>query len=179
MPPIRKSCAALLRPAIVVLAAAALSGCGGSSRDIGNVCPRVVVLKEASELTEPLTVDPALQIYRLRIADTAPECEFRGEIVEVSLQVGLRAFKGPGAPATVTVPIFIAATETDTEVISRVVRDLTVTFAPDEVEAYAILPEEEIKIAVAEGRKSWNYEVVIGLELTDAQIAFNRRHGRF
>lgn len=167
---------ALLALGVVVLG---LAGCGGGKGMEDMTCPRVVVLPEASERTTPLTTDAAAVQYYVRVSNIVNECDIDDGTVTSRIAVGLRGRKGEGVPAQkLTVPVLIVATETDTQVLSRQLADATFDWEDGGNETFATLEIDDIEIEVAEGKRAWNYEIVVGLSLTPEEVEFNRKNMR-
>ncbi len=168
--------------ALAALSLLALAGCS-SSRGGLKICPRVVVLGEAADVTifAPGGEDEANISYRGRVNNTYSECDIDEGIAESDITLTFAATRGPKAPAggfTVTLPYFVTTTEVDAVVLSRQTGTVTLDFDADSGSAVAEIDIDGIAIPIAEGHKTINYEIVVGLSLTPEQLAYNRRRFR-
>lgn len=168
--------------ALAALSLLALAGCK-SSREVVKICPRVVVLGEAADVTifAPGGEDEANMSYRGRVNNTFTECDIDEGVVESDITIMFAALRGPKAPAgefTVTLPFFVTTTEVDAAVLSRQTGTVTLDFDADSGSAVAEIDIDGITIPIAEGHKTINYEIVVGLSLTPEQLAYNRRRFR-
>lgn len=168
--------------ALAALSLLALAGCK-SSREVVKICPRVVVLGEAADVTifAPGGEDEANMSYRGRVNNTFTECDIDEGVVESDITIMFAALRGPKAPAgdfTVTLPFFVTTTEVDAAVLSRQTGTVTLDFDAGSGSAVAEIDIDGIAIPIAEGHKTINYEIVVGLSLTPEQLAYNRRRYR-
>lgn len=151
----------------------ALSACSGGGSKRGElICPSVIVLADAATATVPLAGSEAA---KARIANTRVTCEPSdgGLVATVSIVFKAKRLK-TAAPAEVTVPFFVTATEADARVLSKAILPVTFIWEPDAVEAQASIDVNDIAVPIAEGKKSWEYEIVIGYQLSPAQLEYNR-----
>ncbi|MBI1238918.1 MAG: hypothetical protein GC199_06195 [Alphaproteobacteria bacterium] len=155
-----------------LLAALALGACSGGGARKPLVCPSVIVLADAATATVPLAGSEAA---KARIANTSVTCERSDEGLVAAVTIVFKAKRlKTGAPADLTMPFFVTATEADKRVLSKAVLPVTFAWEPDAVEAQVSIDVNDIAVPIAEGKKSWEYEIVIGYQLSAAQLEYNR-----
>ena len=105
----------------------------------------------------------------------------RATPIEVELGIEMAFGRGPAAEGfEKTYNYFVTVTRTNRAVISRDVFPITVRFAPGEDRVAVIQEFENILIPRATPTTSGgNFEIIVGFELTDEQIEFNRTGQRF
>lgn len=169
-------------PALALAAAGLLSGCGwwtGETRETvaERGCPSAGVLVDARNLTEYR--GPGRDItdvaYRWEFIDAAARCTYDDNVVEVEYGFSLDVALGPAATEAVrTAPVFVAVTKADETVLEKRVLDVTAEFQDGERRVTYARFFDDIAFDVGEedGRL---YTIVVGFQLTPAQLAENRR----
>jgi len=178
--------------ASVTVAALALAGCQSVRDTLGDPepnpgpCPNALALYDAHRLVEMNGPDLVYENvgFTGEILNVVSRCTYTDErISPIDMEVGVRmAFgRGPAAAASSkTYNLFIAVTRTDNSVIEREVFPVTVRFdrGEDRVEVIEEFAPITIPRATATTSGS-NFEVLLGFELTDEQLQFNRDGLRF
>lgn len=122
--------------------------------------------------------------YTGEILNVVSFCEYtdrRATPIEMDMGVRMAFGRGPAAEGrSHTYHYFVAVTRTDLVVIERQVYPITVTFPPGEDRVEILQEFEDIMIPRAEATTAGgNFEVIVGFELTDDQLEFNRSGMRF
>lgn len=167
--------------AIALLSLAALGGC---QSDKTGECPTMTALVPTSEETVFVPgspPDPANMLYTVEIVDVKGDCDLDKKALnaDVGLEVHFRATRAPsGSPTGYTVPYFVAVTEGTERVLAK--RNFTVqfSFAPGQstVDFNDTVASTEVR---AKGeKKTYDYQVLVGLQLTKEQREYNRKMGR-
>ncbi len=178
--------------ASVITSALVLTGCQSVRDRLGDrepnpgPCPNALALYDAHRLVE--MNGPELDYdnvgFTAEILNVVGRCRYTDQRVSpIDMEVGVRmAFgRGPAAVGTSkTYQLFVAVTRTDSAVIDRQVFPVTVEFerGQDRVEVI----EEFAPITIPRATPSTsgsNFEVLLGFELTDEQLQFNRDGLRF
>ncbi len=162
-----------------------LTGCSwwsGESAEIERKrgCPQAGILTDARLLTqyrEGGGRDITDVAYRWEMLDAAADCSYDDNVMSVTYAFNLAVELGPAArSATTEAPLFIALTKGGQDVINKTVftqeaefergqRAVTYTHQYDDI---------ELDIGEDDGRQ---YQVVVGFQLTPAQLQENRRRG--
>ncbi len=174
-----------------ITAALVLSGCQ-SVRDNFSTpepnpgpCPNALALYDAHRLVE---VDGDLIFENVgftgEILNVVSLCRYSGEsATPIDMEMGVRlAFgRGPAADGdTKTYTLFVAVTRTDRGVIHREDFPITINFEPGQDRVDVVEEFSSISIPRAAANTSGsNFEVLVGFELTDEQLEFNRSGLRF
>ena len=160
-----------------IIALAALAGCESQQANPAP-CPQALILTEASRLIE-FDGPEALEniAYSGEIASARASCRyFEDEPIVASLDIDFAFGAGPKAEATRReFQYFVAVTRKDVAVIEKQVFPVKVRFKRGEDRADVREEIAEIVIPRATERVSGsNFEIIVGLELTEDQLAWNR-----
>lgn len=173
-------------------AAFTLAGCQSVGDRLGErapnpgPCPNALALYDAHRL---VAIDGEELVYENvgftgEILNVVSRCRYTDQDARpIEMELGLRlAFgRGPAAQGmTETYDLFVAVTGFDSVVIEKQIFPVTVEFRPgqERVEVEEIF--DPIRIPRAEANTSGvNFEVLVGFELTQDQLEFNRSGLRF
>jgi len=176
--------------AVIAASATLLSSCQTASdffsepeQNIG-LCPTALSLYDAHRIVEFAGEEV---IY--------PNIGFTGEVLGVrslcsyyddrpiiaNLEIDMAFGRGPAAQGSEkTYEYFVAVTRRDRAVIHREVFPISVRFGAGEDRVYTTETIDAISIPRADAETSGaNFEILVGFELTEEQLAFNRSGQRF
>lgn len=170
--------------AVLSVAAFVLGACGSSSDSAPAVaekpaCPAMSVLSDAAGLTrfaegKPHTPDNIT--YEVEVIDAKALCQpASGDQVTADVGLSIYVRRGPaGKDLTgVTIPYFVALTETNTRVISRATYETQVPLDWTKGSGGVI---EHLTVSVPLGGKSpYAFEIIGGIQLTGAELAEERK----
>jgi len=160
----------------------ALLAAGCSNKIV--VCPVPAILADTASVTvmRPGTVpDLANELYTVRLIDANGDCVINNKtaVVKSSLNLTFRATRAPTRDAArYTVPYFVVATEGN-KIFAKRAYTLTVAFAPGAATATIKQAPEDISIVNEAGKLPWNYQLMAGFQMTQAQIDYNKSRGRY
>lgn len=166
--------------AVLVVAAlvgfAGLSGCAAPSTP-GRPCPTAGVLGDAESLTDfSGAEDPSHLVRHAGISNASVHCgyDIKHRIVKATLDFTLTLDKGPAEDQqSVTLPYFVAITRGGKYVLAREAFSHTLAYGDSSsVSVRASVPD--INIPLAKNLQGNSYQIIVGLELTPAQVAYNR-----
>ena len=173
-------------------AALLLSGCASVRNSLSEPdpnpgpCPNALTLYDAHRLVEVNGegVDYQNVGFTGEILNVVSECRYTDQQatpIDMAMAVQLAFGRGPAAQGeTKTYNMFVAVTRTDRAILHCEVFPITVTFEPGEDRITVIEEFNEILIPRATPTTSGvNFEVLVGFELTDEQLEFNRGGLRF
>ncbi len=172
------------RLAALALLPALLAGCdtlgGLFERDPGPalVCPRILPVVEAQEMTrfDGAGRDLTDVAFRARLADVNAACEADEEEVELTLQVIVAASRGPAnASGNATFDYFVAVATQTEEVLNRQAYQVTIPFEGNRTNV-GLIEEVDVTIPLAEGQVGREYLIYVGLALNEAELEWNRRN---
>lgn len=165
----------------IALLAAAAAFLGGCQADRTPDCPTMTTLvptSEASVFVPGSPPDPSNLLYTVEIVKVDSSCDLdkKTSDADVSLDVHFRATRAPtGSAAGYTVPYFVAVTEGTDKVLLKKQFKAELSFAPgqsvveftDTVASTQVKPKGE--------KKAYDYQVLVGLQLTREQLDYNNR----
>lgn len=157
----------------------------GSDSATANVgpCPAVRVLYDASRFVELDGPERYENVgFTGEIENVQSSCRYVGdEPVAVSIELTMGFGRGPKAQgSSKDVVYWVSAARKDVAVIGRERFTQRIAFAPGETRQRVTTPVTQVTIPRANKDISGaNFEVFVGFELTDAQLAFNRDGKRF
>ena len=161
-----------------LLAALLLSGCGSGALKFAPSCPQLAILAEGSDLTRFVGTgrDVTDRVLEARIAGVEASCSGgRGGEVVARLKLQADIARGPAARGRgAQVPYFVAVMDGDA-VLDRREFVLEVNFPPN-VDALRVAGGElELRFARAGDRGAAQYRIIVSLQLTEEELAHNRR----
>jgi len=174
-----------LASAATALVVLGLAACGSSSSSSETAeapavpCPAVSVLSDAASLTrfrDGGGQTPDDVVYTVEVLDAKGICQpaANGQVsVDVGLSIVVR--RGPaGKDVTgVTVPYFLALTETNTRVISRASYETQVA-VPKGKPGGGILEHLTVSVPL-DGKSPYAFELIGGLQISAAELDEGRR----
>lgn len=177
--------------AVSALSTVLLSGCttwhkmtAYISSDSQNVCPDTAILANTAVIPvfDPAKgADPSNVVYSLQMMKVTSRCDYskRENKADVNLRIKFKATRPPGGEeAHYKVPYYLAIT-TDGNIVNKEVRWLEFDFpkAAAEVSGEEYVPS--LVIDVAPQKRSFEYHVLTGFQLTQAQIDYNKKMGQY
>ena len=159
--------------AIPVLAA--LSGCGADK--IIPPCPPVRIDSATAALVkfkDGAAQDMNNMEFRAEVIGYKGECVFKDDRVELSMDIDFAVETGPAATGASKVPYFVAIPQFFPRPEGKNVLEFTVPVKSGpqrirESNVRAVIPLKKDEPAVS-------YDIYIGLQLTPAQLEYNRAH---
>lgn len=169
-------------PAVLALAAPALlSGCADTRI---TICPVPAILAETASMTvfKPGTApDPANELYTVALVNAQTTCSYnrRQGSTTSDLTLTFHATRPPNAQgASYAVSYFLVVSEKD-KLYDKKIYTLNFSFAPGAVSTDITLSPNDVTIKIANGKLPWDYQLMTGLQLTAAQMAYNKKMGRY
>jgi len=171
-------------PKLAALAALVLVLAGCSTDKKHGDCPAVSGLADASSMTafKPGTVtDPTYALYTVEIASVDNDCDWdkRERSADTNITVHFRATRPPnGTAATYSVPYFVSVISGSDILVKRA---YTVQFSFDPGQATADFSDtvDSTVINVEHGKQPYDYAILVGLQLSKAQLDYNHAMGRY
>lgn len=166
--------------ALVGLAAVGLAAC---QSDKTGECPTMTALVPASEesvFVPGSTADPSNLLYKVEILGVDGSCDLdkKSTSADVSLDIRFRATRAPsGSSAGYTVPYFVAVTEGTDRVIAKRKFTVEFSFAPGQSSVDFADTVASTKVTASGEKKTYDYQVLAGLQLTKEQLEYNQHQG--
>jgi len=170
--------------ALAVGALLMLSGCGVFDREVKPPCPRVGILGDAATMIQfrPGAGRDLTDVeFEAEIIGFTGDCEFRNRNAQavVTVNVQIVGARGPAAKGdSMTVPFFVAIVDRDQRILARETFASKIDFPAGRRRA-GVAEEMEQKIPIPADRRSSDFEILIGLQLGQAQLDYNRQKRGF
>ena len=165
------------------LAAALLAGCH-STEQLAQ-CPAANVLANTAQLTEfrkGMENDPSGELYTVEITGVKAVCDidkYEGTASN-DLVVSFRATRPPnGDTANYTVPYYLATMVDGSKILSKQILAAAFTFGPAESQATFTVDVPSVMVHFANGKKPYDYGLLVGLQLTRDQLNYASTHERY
>ncbi len=169
-------------PPVTTLALALLLwGCANRERVL---CPSSSILSDTSNLTvfrAGAPADPSGEAYTVSITGVHSTCQYTkgSRNVPVALTFDVRATRAPSADgAEYKVPYYSAVTQGD-RILSKKNATLIVRFAPGSAVATQLVTLDDTALELEDGVPATDYNLLVGLQLSDADRNYNLRRGRY
>ena len=157
---------------------ALLAGCGDGTMKFAPACPQISLLGEGADLTRFAGTgrDVTDRVLEARLTGVEGACRAgRNDEVVTTLKVQAELRRGPAAQGRrLPLPYFVAVLEGD-RILDRKDFVLEANF-PANVDGIRLAGEElELRFPNTAERGAARYRVVVSLQLTQEELAFNRR----
>ncbi len=169
------------RAAVLTLLLAGLAGCGGTVSDkFPPACPRAGVLADAADLTRYRGGGHDLTdlVLDARITGVSGDCTRADRRqLDVTVTVGMQVVRGPAAAGQpLEVPFFVAVSQGGA-VLDKQVYRLSPGFGPNADTVRLTSDPVTISLPIGPDRLGSAYDVVVGFQLTQDELATNRHRG--
>ncbi len=166
------------RPRTLILAASVLALLGACSADdtVYLPCPRIVVVKDAQNLTRFIGEGRDLTdvVFEAKIDGNGISCDYDESDLEVEMQVRLEVARGPAAPGEgAKLRYFVAIARTDRTILAREEFGLDISMPGNHTRVVA-LDDVSPRIPLDPGENGSSYLIYLGLSLSDEEMAYNR-----
>lgn len=180
MPPLPCRIAALAAAGLIAACSNSVTEAFDSRQNVGP-CPPAGSIYESARIVELNGGEQYNNItYTGEITGVEMFCRYAGtDPIDAELQLDFAFGKGPAAGANAhTYPFFVAVTRRDGTVLAKQVYTIDARFDDGPIDGISetialTIPRADETISGA------NFEVLVGFDLTDEQLAFNRAGKRF
>ncbi|MAB14468.1 hypothetical protein [Parvibaculum sp.] len=158
-------------------------GFGGSTQEGGTAaypCPNVGVLDQADRITafNGSGQDITDVAVRAELNKVVTQCEYNLSDSTITFDIAFDgvAELGPGATSrTQNLPVFMAVTRRFGKLVKKQTMTLPVTFAPGETKVRFTKMLEGNVVPYGKGADGRIYYILVGFQLSQDQLAYNRR----
>lgn len=174
-----------LRSAAILVAlalAASLSGC--TTKAQLALCPTASSLIEASSLTRfapGAFTDPAHRLFRVDLMSVSTTCDIneKERTVTSGVKLQFRAIRNPSRlAADATVPYFVAI-HSGADISAKEIFQVHFHFDPGQTTANFDDEVDAAVIHVPRDKQTYDYQLLAGLQLSEAELAYNRAEGLY
>ena len=114
-------------------------------------------------------------MYMVRLNGVQRTCEYDKSGVAIAMRVGFALELGPANPdRNASFQYFVAITDADNRVLAKEIFTTALAF-PANVGYVEKTDELDQRIPLPVGRSASAYQIVVGLQLTEAELDYNRR----
>lgn len=183
-----------MRSLALILLPLALAACGAEIESGGRGtapavtttrpdCPTTVALADAADLRRyrtPDSQDLTDLIVNARITGLFGECVYadRRRSVQVTLNLSMEATRGPAATArTVTIPYFVAVTDAQDRILDKAIYAIAAEFPVNRSRVRLTGEQVSITLPNTVEQPPASFSVIVGFQLTESELALNRRIG--
>jgi hypothetical protein len=175
------------RAAAILLAGllASLAGCGPGKDQFPPVCPHADLLWQAADLSRyrdestGATQDLRDLVLSARVVGIPAKCQQGDSAGQVAADVGftMQLTRGPAMQGReVDLPYFLAATEGG-RILDKKIYAAHIVFPPNTDQIAWTADPVHMVFPVSATKTGAAYTVLAGFQLTEQELAFNRRHG--
>jgi hypothetical protein len=170
---------------IAIAAAAALFALAGCQADRSSDCPTITGVTDASVGTvfrPGATTDPANVVYTVDITSVTGECDMdkKETTADSSVDISFRATRPPsGSEAHYKVPYFVVVTDGTTRVMLKHLYTIGIDFAAGQTSVETHDSVGAVHLDIAKGKHPYDYQVLVGLQLTKEQLDYNRQGSHY
>lgn len=167
-----------------LLAAILVSGCTASDQEKG-LCPTAAVLAPTSALTvfrQNAPADPSGELYTVWMTNVKIGCDYDKDNRSVTSRIYIKlSAKRPPTPEDVNyrVPYFVTVTHGGSRIMTKKMYLADVHFMPGESSASFEEAVENITINFERGSKLGEYQILTGIQLTQAQLDYNIKNHHY
>jgi hypothetical protein len=165
-----------------VTALFALAGC---QSDRSADCPTITGVTDASVATifrPGTTADPANVLYTVEITGVSGSCDMdkKETTSDANVAINFRATRPPsGGEAHYKVPYFVAVTEGSARVMVKHAYAVEIDFAPGQTTVEVNDSVGSAHLDVAKGKHPYDYQILVALQLTKAELDYNRQGSHY
>ena len=177
----------MVRPALLLAAGLALGGCGmfgsaGTQTEAGRLdCPEIAGTAETSDLRRYRGAGRDLTdlVVEAKLTAVSGRCEPLGrrrEGVRVALAPSIEVIRGPAASGrTLSVPYFVAVADRTGRIPAKQVFEIAVEFPANRSRLRLSGEEVTVDLPLRPEERASDYSVLVGLQLSEEELATNRR----
>lgn len=160
-----------------------LTGC--QSAKIKALCPVASILADTSRLTmfkAGMQGDPAGEQYQLRVVEVKTSCDVDIDegTSDSDIDITFRATRAPSGDAGhFTAPFYVASVLNGTTILNKTILGTVFDFAPGEASVTFTENVPSTQIKYDNGKKPYEYGILVGLQLTREQLDYAKTHGRY
>ncbi len=116
--------------------------------------------------------------YQVRLIDVTSECRYDSKGVDVRTRAGFALELGPANPdRNAAYQFFVAITDPSNEIVAKRIFTTPIKF-PTNVGYVEHIEDLEQRIPLPKGGAAADYKIIVGLQLTEDELEYNRKYER-
>lgn len=149
------------------------------------MCPVINVLANTSAMTvfKPgMQGDPAGELYSIQMLSAKASCsvDVSEGTADSDIDITFRATRAPNGDAPhYAAPFYVASVLNGTTILKKTMLATTFTFNPGEATITFSENVPSTLIKFDNGKKPYEYGLLVGLQLTREQLDYAKTHGRY
>lgn len=161
-----------------------LAGCGSTKDQFPPVCPHADLLRAAADIgryrdeSASATQDIRDLVLAGRITAISGKCQPGDSATQISadVTVGMQFSRGPAMQGReADVPVFLAITAGN-EIFTKQIYPVHIVFPPNVDQTTGTIAPVHMVFPVSPTKSGAAYTILAGFQLTEDELAFNRRH---
>ncbi|MDE2182473.1 MAG: hypothetical protein KGJ78_05575 [Alphaproteobacteria bacterium] len=182
----------ILVAAVCAVAVTALGGCSAYNSvasyigsDKAELCPDAAILATTASLpafdAKAGPADPSSILYTANLTFVSTRCDLdkKEHRADARLKVYYEATRSPGGgEATYKVPYFVAISN-EGNISAKKLYWLTITFENGAISTKGEDTVDSTVVKAAKGKEPAEYRLVVGFQLTQAQLDYNKKIGQY
>ena len=152
--------------------------------DSDSTCPDANVLANTSVIPvfDPSKgADPSNVVYTVKMSGVKTRCNYskRANEIDANMRIFFSATRPPGGEeAHYKVPYYVAVTAAGA-IVDKQIHYLEFDFPKAEANFTSELLVDSIPIPVARDKRSYDYHLLTGFQLTQSQLDYNKKVGQY
>lgn len=158
----------------------ALSGCSSDAPDNCPGASSIVMTSVGTVFKNAMSTDASNILYTAEITGVTASCDADKDAQSStsSVNVSFRATRPPnGGAAQYKVPYFVAISQAD-RLVTKKEYEIEFSFDPGQTETTFSDTINSVAVTADQDKHTYDYEILVGLQLTKAQLDYNRSTGR-
>ena len=160
----------------IVLIPLLVTACS-SEREVVRLCPQTAIIRELARVSdygsEPASDENLVALAEMKGVEG--ECSYKSDGVDLSFEVSLLAGKGPRLGGNqFGFPYFISIVNPEQKIVAKEMLTVNFNFREDKKPTETIEPLH-VFIPMSENSDGTNYQVLVGFQFTEKQLAAVRR----
>jgi hypothetical protein len=150
-----------------------------------GLCPSAFAIAPVSALTvfrQNAPQDPSGELYSVSISDVKTKCDYDKKRIKTDSQVRI-LFKAKrpagGEGGTYNVPYFLSVTRHGDKILTKKLFVARITFEPGQVATSVEDKIDSTTINIARNAKVGEYALMVGFQLTKAQVDYNTKMNHY
>lgn len=147
------------------------------------MCPAANVLANTASLTvfkSGMENDPSGELYTVEVTGVRLSCSFDKDegTTDSDIEISLRAKRAPnGDTSNHTVPYYVVSVLNGTTILDKHIYATTFSFQPGAAMTQFTAEVPSSVVHLANGKRPYEYGMLVGLQLTREQLDYARAHG--
>jgi len=166
---------------VLILSGLVMAGCSWFEKSTPHPCPRVSILADAAQVIQFRQGggrDVTDVAYKGEVSSVTSECEYikDNKVIDMTVTITLVAARGSSAQSgDINLPFFVAVVDRKTQaILNKKAFQSPVPF-PEGRRRSGVAEQISERISLTDGKTAADYEILVGLQLTEDQLEEMRK----